>query len=253
MKQLSLWAKNHKWTSRILIVASFMLLNILAVLVGILLNDLSVVMPSAILVSAVFIFIICWLIYPLKKDKETRIYQKKFYSIQKLCDFLLAGSTFLMIVFFADRETTPFTLSIQNSSAVNAYSLPVDSSKTYKSIDEFKKMMKDQNGKTLRWKERKKLLKEQIRGIKKAENLSEGGKAVLIILSVLLALVLVYLVAALSCSLSCSGAEGAAVIVAILGIGGVVVLSYFLIRGIVRKSKKDKAKEVKPNVAPVTN
>jgi hypothetical protein len=138
------------------------------------------------------------------------------------------------------------------TSSANTFSVPKDSTKTYKSLEEFKKMMKDENGKPLKLKERKKLLKQQIRAIKNADDMSDGGKVALIILCVLLAIVLAYGVAALSCSLSCSGAEGAAVVVAILGAAGIVFLTIFLIRGIVRKSKKSKSKEIQPDAEPVS-
>lgn len=253
MKQLSLWAKNHKWASRILIVTSFILLNILGIAMGILLNSFSIIIPDIILITAVIIFITSWWVYPSKKDKENPIYRKRFYPLQKLCDFILVGSTFLMIIFFGNTGITPFSYSILNVSAADSFSLPTDSTKTYKSIEEFKKTMKDADGKPLKWKERKKLLKEQIRGIKKANNMSDTGKVFLIILCVLLAVALAYLVAALSCSLSCSGAEGAAAIVAILGIGGVAVLTFFLIRGITRKAKKKKEKAEKTETEKINN
>ena len=67
---------------------------------------------------------------------------------------------------------------------------------------------------------------------------------------ILLALILAYGVAALACSLSCAGSDAAAVIVAVLGLTGIVFLTIVLIRGILRKSKKEK--ETKPE-SPVSN
>ncbi|HRF20009.1 MAG TPA: hypothetical protein PK977_17655, partial [Chitinophagaceae bacterium] len=72
-----------------------------------------------------------------------------------------------------------------NAISGNNTILPKDSSaKTYKSIREFSASIKDKEGKLLKWKERKKLLKEQVRSIKKADNLSKGDKAGLIVLAV---------------------------------------------------------------------
>jgi membrane protein implicated in regulation of membrane protease activity len=83
-----------------------------------------------------------------------------------------------------------------------------------------------------------------VKAIKKDKTLSAGGKVGLIILCVVMALVLTYLVAAIACSLSCSGAEGAAVVVAIFGLAGVALLTFFVIRSIVRKSRREKEKEL---------
>ena len=104
--------------------------------------------------------------------------------------------------------------------------------------------MKDENGKMLKWKERKKMLKEQVKEIKKANNLSNGEKALLVILSVLVAAGLLYLVAALSCSLSCSGSDAAAVLVGVGGIALVIFLLIIAFRAIYgRKKKKKKVAE----------
>jgi pilus assembly protein TadC len=156
-------------------------------------------------------------------------------------------------MYFGNRQVTPFSSSVFSASAINSFSLPKDSTKAYKSLEDFRKSLKDENGKPLKLKERKKLLKQQIKAIKKDKTISDGGKIGLIILCALLALVLAYGVAALSCSLSCSGSEGAAVFVAILGLAGIALLTFFLIRGIVRKSRKEKEKELNDKRSPTSN
>jgi len=251
IKQLSFWAKKHKWASRFIIVFAFIIMNALGIITGVLFNSLNVTLSSLILVFTILIFLFAWFKYPSKKENSTAIEKTRSYFLQKTCDLVLIGSTFMMFVYFGNRQTSPVNYFAPVISAATTFSLPKDSSKTYKSVDEFKKMMKDENGKTLKWKERKKLLKKQVKAIKNADDLSDGGKVLLIILCVLLALILAYGVAALACSLSCSGAEGAAVVVAILGLAGVILLTFFMIRGIVRKSKKEKPIEVKPESEPV--
>jgi membrane protein implicated in regulation of membrane protease activity len=250
IKQLSFWAKKHKWASRFIIVFSFIIMNVLGIVTGFLFDSLNVTFSSAVLFTTVLIFLLAWFKYPSKKKTTNAFEKDRSYIIQKTCDLVLIGSTFIMFVYFGNRQTSPLNYFVLTSSA-NTFSVPKDSAKTYKSLDEFKKMMKDENGKPLKWKERKKLLKNQVKAIKKTNDMSEGGKVALIILCVLLALVLAYGVAALSCSLSCSGAEGAAVVVAILGAAGIVFLTIVLIRGILRKSKKSRPKEVKPDAEPV--
>ena len=245
LKHISFWAKKHTCAARIIIICAFIIMNFLGIVTGLLFSSLNVTFSSLILLLSVLIFVAACFKYPSQIEAGNIVEKNRFYILRKTSDFVLIGCTFIMFVYFGNRQISPLTYSVFTASAVNLFSQPKDSSKTYKSIDEFKKMMKDENGKTLKWKERKKLLKTQIKAIKKANDLSEGGKVALIILCVLLAVILAYGVAALSCSLSCSGSEGAAVVVAVLGLAGIILLTFFLIRAIIRKSKKDKAKEIK--------
>lgn len=106
--------------------------------------------------------------------------------------------------------------------------------------------MKDANGKQLSWKERKKLLKAQVRAIKKADDLSNGAKVALIFLSALVALGLLFLVAALACDLSCSGSGAAAVLVGLAGTALIALLLVVVIRAILGKKRK------KPKPGPET-
>lgn len=244
-KQLSFWAKQNKWPSRFIIVFSFIVMNILGVVTGLLYSDLGLTFPKWFLILSLIVFGIVWLKYPIGKRSST-------YTFRKTCDSILIGTTFLMFTYFGNRQVTPFDNSVLFASSVNNYSLPKDSIKTYKSVEDFKKSLYDESGKPLQWKERKKLLKQQVKFIKKDKAMSDGGKVVLIILCVVLAVILAYGVAALSCSLSCAGSDGAAVAVAVLGLAGIVLLTIFLIRGILRKSKKEKGKEPKPE-NPVSN
>jgi membrane protein implicated in regulation of membrane protease activity len=246
IKQLSFWAKQNKGASRFLIVLAFMIMNFLGIVTGFLFNSLSVNFSSLVLLFTILVFLLAWWKYPIKKVNASPNEKNRSYIFQKTCDLILIGSTFVMFVYFGNRQISPVNYFVFTASSASSLSHSKDSSNTYKSIEEFKKMMKDENGKTLKLKERKKLLKKQIREIRNADNLSSSGKVFLIILCVLLAVVLAYGVAGIACSLSCSGSEGAAVVVAILGLAGIVLLTFFLIRGIVRKSKKEKAKEVKP-------
>ena len=168
------------------------------------------------------------------------------YVRQKTCDILLAGSTYLMIVYLDNHKEILFryTLPFNRAMASNII-LPKDSTvKTYKSIAAFSASMKDANGNYLKWKERKKLLKEQVRAIKNSKDPSNGGKAVLIILSVLVALLLIGLIASLACSIACGGSDALAVIVVL---GGTALVIWLLIR-VIRNINRKKIKE--PEKAP---
>lgn len=249
IKNLSLWAKNHKWATRILIIIAFLFLDIIGIITGVLMNDLSIIINPAIFYFFVILFIATIGFYPRKSNKKTSITQHVFYVRQKSCDLVLAGSTFLMIVCIGNNDSILETNFI--SAAASTRSIPVSTAdstlKPYKSIAAFSASMKNENGKLLKWNERRKLLKEQIRGIKKANDISKGGKAALMILCSLIAAGLLLLIVAWSCDLSCSGSDGAALLVGVGGTAAVIfllLLAVRLIYGRIKKGKKIKKEEM---------
>lgn len=242
MKRLSLWGKDHKGSARIIIVVSFLLLTTLGIITGSLLTDVGVSISSATMLVFAFVYFAGIAAYPSKSLKGKKLSAAAFYVRQKSCDLLLAASTFCMIVYFSNQPGAVFDYSTPLNAAIPAAtSFPKDSTvKTYKPISVFSASMKDENGKQLKWKERKKLLKEQLRAIKNSKDPSDGGKAALIILSVVVALGLLYLVAALACNISCNGSEGAAIVLAIGGTALVIFLLVIAIRAITGRKKKVK-------------
>jgi hypothetical protein len=196
---------------------------------------------------AVFVFASAYIcgaiLYPLKENRRSDKKPSSFYLKQKSCDLLLAASTFCMIVYIGNNPESLFQqYSSLNATAVvtKPATLKDSSSKNYKSISDFNKSMEDENGNMLKWKERRKLLKQQVKEIKKANDPSKGEKVLLVILSILVALGLLYLIAALSCSIACSGSEAIALLVAIGGTVGVIFLLIFVIRAIYGKKRKKK-------------
>ena len=246
MKKISFLAKNHKRPARLIIIVSFIVLNALGILTGILLADLNFSFSGTAMILFVSAFVVGVILYPSKSGKGVRLSPATHYVKQKSCDFILAASAFCMITYFANRPETLFQQNpVLHAAVITNPALPKDSiAKNYKLVNEFNAAMKDENGKMLKWKERKKMLKEQVKEIKKANNLSNGEKALLVILSVLVAAGLLYLVAALSCSLSCSGSDAAAVLVGLGGIALVIFLLIIAFRAIYgRKKKKEKVAE----------
>ena len=241
MKKLSLWAREHKQAARFIIVISFIVLNILGVVTGKLFTALGISIPASVMLLFAVAYCAGFIFYPSKSLKGKKLNASAFYVRQKSCDFILAGSTFCMIVYLGNHPDRLFQYipNLNAATAVNS-SLPSDSAvKTYKSIAEFSASMKDENGNHLKWKERKKLLKEQVRAIK-SSGLPSEGKAGLIILSVIAALFLLALVLGLACNLSCSGSDAAAVVV---GLGGTALIIFLLV--VVIRSIKGKKKKIK--------
>ena len=239
MKKISFWAKNHKRPARIIIVASFILLNGLGILTGILLNDLNIYISGITMLLFVSAFIAGVIFYPSKNKRGTGHNSLPFYFKQKGFDFILAASAFCMVTYSGNRPETLFQqYPVLNASVISVSINPKDSTlKSYRTISEFTASIKNENGESLTWKERKKMLKEQVKEIKKANDLSNGEKTLLIILSVLVALGLIALIATLSCSLSCSGSLGAAVLVGVGGTALIILLLVIAIRAIYGKKK----------------
>lgn len=239
MKKISCWAKHHQWAARFIIIVSFVLLNIAAVATGTLLNDLNITIPAAALVLSVLFYFAGIIFYPLKAERK-KITANLFYKKQKTCDFILAASAFLMLICISNNgfRSLQYFPALQAATATKPV-LPGDSTvKKYKSMEAFAASLKNETGKSLKWKEKKRLLKEQVRAVKKSDELSQGAKIILIILSVIVALGLLGLVAALACNLSCGGSDAIAILV---GLGGTVLVTFLLIitiKAILGKKKK---------------
>lgn len=232
MKKISLWAKAHPKQTQLFIVVSYLILNILGIVIGKLLNQLSIELPMLLLDVSILVFIIAGLAYP-SNDK------KRSYIFHKTCDSILITTTFLIIVFAGNRYGSLSGLftaaSFQNEA--RATSIKDSTRHGYSSLEVFKLSMKDKDGKMLKWKERRKLLKTQVKAIKKSKDLTDAGKIALTIGCVIVALGLLYLVAAGACSLSCSGAEGGAILLGLGGLALVIVLFVIAMKAIHKKKK----------------
>lgn len=229
MKKMSYWAKGHRQEARITIVICYIVLNTLAIISGHFLQQIGIGLLPVFLFCSFTVFMVAIIAYPSKYRKGFNLSASAFYNLQKTCDFIIVSCTFCMIFYLSNRPENLFRFYPQ----VNAYTIihtPKDNAvKPHKSLSDFYASLKDKDGHSLKWKERKKLLKEQVRSIKKNHDLSTGAKIILIILSVAAAIGLGYLLAALSCSLSCNGSEAAAVVV---GVGGTALIIFLLVTAI---------------------
>ena len=229
MKSISFWAKKHIWQSRLLIVVIYILLNGIGLSTGKLLNDINVTLPGLYFIVCVIITVILCIGYSSTNVMAARLFTR--YFRRKFFDFALGLITFLMIIYSGNNYKILFI----NNEAVNAFSihhLSKDSTLYYNPlIQNFIASIKNMDVSKLSLKEKKRIIKHQIKTIKHDKDISEGNKTLLIILSVIIALGLLFGLAGLSCSLSCSGSEALAIIV---GIGGTFLIIFFLIRIIKR-------------------
>jgi Ca2+/Na+ antiporter len=229
MKKISWWAKNHKVYARLIIVVSFIFLNALAFITGHFLHQLGIIFLPGFLYACFFVFLITLIAYPRKIQQQIKRKSSGHYRLQKSCDFILAASTFCMVVCLSNQPQTLIQFYPKISAVAITFPVKDSTVKHYKPISEFNSSLKDGKGNQLKWKERKKLLREQVREIKKDHNLPKGEKIALIILSALVAGGLIMLVAGLSCNLSCNGYGAAA---AIVGIGGTALIVFLLVLAI---------------------
>jgi hypothetical protein len=244
MKRLSTWARHNKWQARIIIIISWILLTLLGIYIGITLKELNAILPASVFMGSIVAFLIAFLIYPFKQQKKTKKIIS-FYAWQKSCDFVVAATSFIMVIYVANKPETLFSgYQFAHAFVINRISLPADTNnESYKTIKDFTASIKDENGNFLKWKERKKLLRRQIKAIRKADDMSKDKMAALIILSVIVAIGLLVLVGSAACTLSCNGSDAAA---ALVYIGGTALVVWLLILVIRRINGKTKMKRVKP-------
>ena len=57
MKKISCWAKHHQSTARFIIILSFVLLNVTAIVTGTLLDNLNIMIPASVLFLSVLFLI----------------------------------------------------------------------------------------------------------------------------------------------------------------------------------------------------
>jgi hypothetical protein len=243
MKKISFWARHHRYAARIIIVSSFLLLTLMGIVAGKILLQNDIQVPLLVIMVVLFFYFFGLAIYPQKALKVAGVKTMAFYYRQKTADFLLAASTLGMIICISNRPDIIAKQSFSLQAAVPSAPLVDSSFKPFKTISAFSASLKDENGKKIKGRERKKLLKEQLMAIKKAEGMSKAAKTALTILSILVAIGLLGLVAALACDLSCSGAEGAAGVVLIGGLALVIFLTILALRGINGRKKKPRKKE----------
>ena len=235
MKQISFWAKDHKFVSRILIIFGFFFLNITGLFLGDLLHSTDVRFSPLFCFIATVMFISGTIFYPSKKNKKK---YADFYRRQKLADGVLIFSTFLLLIYFGNSvnenririsqpvygiSIMPYSRAISSGSPVSIHA--GKSSLSKKSVKKtFHKRIKDFR--------------------KRYKNSTETEKTILIVLCLLAGGAAIVLLMGLCCSLACSGAEGLALVVGIVGGAGIIFGLIKLIQRIKRGPKTEKPLKV---------
>ena len=222
--KISTWAKQNQWTARILIVLAHVFLTIFAILAGLILTNLGISIPGYIFLTACLIFSIGLIIYPMKAEKKVRYSKIQFYQRQKLADLMLAGATFIMVLQLGNSYFNSEMKSSQEVWNITAKACYVKVTQPEASAIE-NPTEKQVEKNIISRKEKRSTLQSKVKALLSPINMSnEGGKTGLGILLIIGSIGLLFLVVALACDLSCSGAEGAAVMVGILGGAAIIFL-----------------------------
>ena len=225
MIKLSYWARDHRSMARILLIGCFLLLYATGLFAGAQLRALSIQFGIYFLIAVIVAYACFYFYYPYTKARET-LGKNRYYQRIRTARIGLTVCLFALILFAGNRpeKVQPFSLVISEAKAI----LPAKDSPSVKywTASEFRAQMKDANGKKLKLKERKNLLKKQLTAIQESSE-SNGSKALLIALSVIVALGAGFGILALSCSLSCGGQGGLAAVVLI---GGTTLIVFGLIK-----------------------
>ena len=228
MRKLSLWASDHPWTARVLIISLYIPLNLLGIITGDVLYDVGVIFPGSFILSLISIVLLLVFYYPSRNARSPG----SSYGKQKAFDFLLAMCTFCMVCFTGNQKNVehPFTLTTKVISVPVSTIQPSFPNSTFTEDPGKPKLSKKDS-----WKKKKTFFK-QIR--KKYKDLSDGEKILLVFLTIVVAIGLIALLAALACSIACAGSEALAYVVFFLGTGAITFLAVHLIHKILRKRKK---------------
>ena len=245
MKKISLWASFNIGLSRLLIIFCHLLLVVLAIIIGFLSYNLNIVLPTWMLQTTFVLFTLAGLYYPVKNA-----YGKwsKNYYFRKSLDFVLVFMGFAMTTIGFNQfchepvflKTEAKEINIPRAEfMVNASSGITKGNAKVGLFPKFKKAKR----------EFKKNLKAKIKAARKAirtnqpKTISVGMQIFLIIVSIFVAFLALFAVALIGCSVACSGAEGLGTAIIILGLLGIGVGLFFVIRSIIRKGEKYQSKK----------
>lgn len=234
MRNLSIWAKSNPAKARVIIGLAHIFGGVNAIILGIILYVTEFGYSSWLMVTLANLFFVAFFFYPRKSSIKGLF--KYSYFRQKLHDFTLVVSGILA-----------FALMINNFLSLNSSAVPFENSEVKLIVHKAESHPEANTKKGFKSelrakaKQLRKNIKKELKELKKAwKNQKRNGnpglvKALLIMLTIGVAVSLGMLVAALACNLSCSGYEALALIVLILGWGGIVWLGIIAIKNILQK------------------
>lgn len=235
MKQLSRWANANPNKSRLIIVLCHFLIVINAICCGVLLFLFSVEESNWLLIGAANIFFLVYILYP-KRSIDKNEYRLS-YARRKTHDFSLMILCSIVISLGVNN------FLIQNNREINLLPEPTARFMVFNPASE----TEITNRKNLKsaLKEKVKSLKKQVklelRELKKKTDRKDGKTGTILLqfllmfLTLAIAFILGFIVALFACDLSCTGQGTLALVVLIVGWGGILWLSVIAIKAILEK------------------
>lgn len=219
MKTIALWASQNLFASRLLLIALHTILFITALYSGLALALLGVSLPVWLIPVTAVMVCIGLLAYPFGRNGN--------FAGRKLLDFGFAVAAFIMLFSFSNQTPLP---TINQPRAVPIVERGIALEKAPQDVSGFKRVLSAPKT----WIQ-KRMQKRATQWESVIQEYRPGLVVLFIFLTALAAFGLGVLIAALSCSIACSGFEVAAVIVLVLGWGGIIAGAIFSIRAAIRK------------------
>ncbi len=243
MKRISYWAKDHKVESRIIITIIYFFLIVAGIFVGKLLKELNVSLSEGFLVCLAIATALLWLFYPDHFKATRQVSPGRLYVQKKIFHFSAGLVTFLLIIFAGNVG-----FEIKQDSVHAAIVLPKveEGISSNQIIKKFIDLIRSLDVNKLSKKEKLKIIRNEIRSIKKNSHLSDGEKVGLIALTVIISLFLLVGLAQLSCSIYCNGAGALAAVVLFAGAFFLILFTVRMIKKIYTGKERVKKKDKRP-------
>ncbi len=229
MRNISLWAKEHAITTRLLIVlVIYPLFNLTGWFLGDLLAIQGFHLYSFWGYPLSLIVILIMLTYPSSADRS--VYRRS-YTRRKIMDGLLAGTTFLFIVMTGNNFTSFSDATAMPASYASSFPQAVE-----------------KPGPVSKSNFQKKAVRKWFHALrKKYRDASNSNKVLLTILAIVVGIFLFMGLIALTCSIACAGSEALAYVVFFLGMAGIILGLVKIIKSIHRGPKKPTVSQPAPS------
>ncbi|PVD49726.1 hypothetical protein DC498_22370 [Terrimonas sp.] len=243
MKKISSWAMYHAVQARLIMLLIKIVLFFLALYTGNQLQEQGIYFSDKAFSLVLLFFIVAVFIYPDKRQKKV-YFEYRYYIRQKINDFIIALCSFFILIITFNTNLFSQLHNSAHASIVfpernNNVVVPGKDGKQEKlSIKEWRKL--------------KAGLKKQLKRLvitKPGESGTGKNKGWKLALAIFSGVVLTALLAALACSIACNGSEVVAVIIAAVGLTGIIfgliawIKSIYRKRSIVRRRGKRKMNE----------
>ena len=220
---LSYWAKEHIWAARILLAVSQTILSVSAIYIAVLLDKQNVHLHYSVPLVAMVLLVACVISYRFKKHGKTSL--AVYYYKRKCCELVFLLSSLICVCFIYNKDSR--VMYFNNYQALQGSFLEKEKA------EETPVQTGRQERKNLR--KRFKVLLKEVRKSK----LTTTAKIALITLIVLGGAFLFTVVVSLSCSLWCSGS---ATLGNVVFFGGVPVIYFLMVFGIIKVMRANKEK-----------